>query len=80
MKKTGLSVKKADRKFTYFDLYQSSKVREYWIVDPGNRFVRIYSLQEDGSYDDGILYAEEGSVLTLDILNGLEISTREIFG
>ena len=62
-----------------FDLYQNSGVREYWIVDPGNKFVRVYQLQEDGLYDDGILYAEEGCRVISSVLEGFELPYNEIF-
>ena len=63
-----------------FDLFQNAKVREYWVVDPGNRFVRVYRLKEDGLYDDGILHMEEGNVITSSVLDGLKINLKEVFG
>ena len=62
-----------------FDLSQNSGVREYWIVDPGNKFVRVYQLKEDGLYDDGILYAEESCVVISSVLEGFELPYNEIF-
>lgn len=41
-----------------FNLYQKYGVNEYWIVDPGNQTVHVYTL-EDGSYQDRRLYTEE---------------------
>jgi Uma2 family endonuclease len=49
-----------------FELYQSSGVREYWIVDPGNRYVRVYTRGTEGKFGEGILYqtdAEAKSVI-----------------
>lgn len=36
-------------KLLKFNLYQRAGVREYWIVDPGDRMVSVFSL-EDGGY------------------------------
>ena len=33
-----------------FNLYQSAGVREYWIVDPDERVVEVYRLEESESY------------------------------
>jgi Uma2 family endonuclease len=41
-----------------FNLYQKYGVQEYWIVDPGNRTVHVYSLH-DGSYQVRHLYTEQ---------------------
>ena len=35
--------------------------REEKIVDPGNRLVRVYRLQENEKYDSGTLYEREGT-------------------
>ncbi len=32
------------------NLYEKYKVREYWIVDPHNQYVSIYTLDEQGNY------------------------------
>ena len=44
-----------------FNLYQKYGVQEYWIVDPGNRTVHVYALQ-DGVYQVRNLYSEQDSV------------------
>ena len=61
-----------------FDLFESSKVREYWIVDHGNRFVRVYRLKDDGRYNEGTLYEDDCSI-TSTVLEGLEITLKDIF-
>ena len=36
-------------RFTKFNLYQRARVREYWIIDPADRSVQVFVL-EDGRY------------------------------
>jgi Uma2 family endonuclease len=38
-----------------FQLYEKHGVREYWVVDPGNRSILVYHLAPDGRYDSGEL-------------------------
>ncbi len=40
-----------------YNLYEKQGVREYWIVDPGNRFIQVSTLEND-SYADAGLYEE----------------------
>lgn len=44
-----------------FNLYQKYGVNEYWIVDPGNQTVHVYTL-EDGSYQTRHLYTEQETI------------------
>jgi len=37
------------------DLYQKSSVKEYWIIDPGNKSIEVYVLQ-DGAYRLDAIY------------------------
>ena len=45
-----------------FDLYEESGVKEYWIVHPNYKAVNVFLLQEDGKYDEGIIYELKGKV------------------
>jgi Uma2 family endonuclease len=51
-------------------LYERHGVREYWIVDPGNRFVHVYLLGQDGSYPEepGLFLAPAGLVIDLGLV------------
>ncbi|MDR0927844.1 MAG: Uma2 family endonuclease [Ignavibacteria bacterium] len=61
-----------------YNLYQSAGVKEYWIVEPKNKFVEVNVLQDDGKYGDPIIFVEEGDV-AVTTLPGLTISLSDIF-
>ena len=61
-----------------FDLYETSGVREYWIVDPNAKAVHIFLLQPDGKYDSGVVY-NCNQKAPVHIFEGLEIDLRELF-
>jgi hypothetical protein len=52
-------------------------VREYWVVDPFERWVYVFTPGIDGLYGDGILY-ESGSV-PVGIFGGELIALCDIF-
>jgi Uma2 family endonuclease len=60
-----------------FLAYESAGVGEYWAVMPGDG-VTIYHLSEDGKYDDGTVFVYD-AVVTSRVLEGLEISLKELF-
>jgi len=37
-----------------FDLYETSGVREYWVIDPGDQSLLIYRLAEGGRFSGGL--------------------------
>ncbi|WP_434752782.1 Uma2 family endonuclease [Paenibacillus amylolyticus] len=58
-----------------FNLYQNYGVNEYWIVDPGNQTVHVYTL-EDGRYQTRHLFSEKEtmqSVLYPDLSISLDV-------
>ena len=62
-----------------FDLYQRHRVREYWIVDPGNRYIHVYLLNEDGRYpEDPEVYLKD-AVVPCTVLEGLSIDLPRVF-
>ena len=65
-----------------FDVYERAGVREYWVVDPGNRSVVVYPLeppaQGPARYGSGRVYAEPGKVLSAAVL-GVEVDFAEAF-
>ena len=71
-----------------FQLYEKQGVKEYWIVDPGNKYIRVFHLQiagkESGNYDEGTLippadWREENSIAESAVLDGFKIDTKELF-
>lgn len=70
------STRKRDRK-DKSRLYYSHGVKEYWLVEPDDRFVEVFipgvkDWQRAGIFDDG-------EVLTSPLLPGLQIKLEEIF-
>jgi Uma2 family endonuclease len=63
-----------------FNLYESSGVKEYWVVEP-RVDVTVYILQENGKYDNGTVYGEyeKDAQIPVRTLNGLNISLKELF-
>jgi Uma2 family endonuclease len=60
-----------------FNLYQKYGVNEYWIVDPGNQTVHVYTLEE-GSYQNRHLYTEQETIQSV-LYPELEIPLRNLF-
>lgn len=64
-----------------FALYERSGVREYWVVDPGNRSIEVWRLGTGGSYDSGELREKwrDWSPIASRVLEGLSIDPEELF-
>ncbi len=60
------------------EIYQFSKVIEYWLVDPISQFVIIYTLNEKGKYIGSVPFTDE-DILTSNVLKGLKINLSEVF-
>lgn len=60
-----------------FRLYEEAGVREYWIVEPGDKFVLIYVLRGDEFI--GLRPCTENVPLTSTILPGLTIDLVTVF-
>ncbi|MCS6796853.1 MAG: Uma2 family endonuclease, partial [Raineya sp.] len=59
------------------DLYEKFGVQEYWIVEPANRVIEIFTLQ-DGKYVLHQFAAEQGKVQSK-LLQGFEVDLQMIF-
>lgn len=66
-----------DEHRTKFALYAEIGVREYWIVDPDERNVEVFSLQEDRYALIGRFGPNE--TLRSDLLPGFEVAVGDLF-
>ncbi|MDA3941322.1 MAG: Uma2 family endonuclease [Spirochaetia bacterium] len=71
-----------------FYLYERVGVKEYWIVDPGNKYIRVFHLisegDNSGKYDDGTLippadWREKNTKAESDVLKGFFVDIKELF-
>ena len=64
-------------KFTKFNLYQRAGVREYWIVDPADKSVQVFVL-EDGRYTAKD-FGASGDRLRVNILEDCVVDLSQVF-
>lgn len=64
-------------RFTKFSLYQRAGVREYWIVDPANKSVQSFIL-EDGHYAVKE-FGTAGDKMNVNVLEDCVIDLSEVF-
>ena len=61
------------------DLYKQCGVREYWIIDPQNEQILVYSL-ENNDITDSKAYRKGADMYVLsDYFNGLQVSLDDLF-
>ena len=70
------STKRHDR-FTKFNLYQRAGVREYWIVDPDDKTVQVFVL-EDGHYAAKD-FGAAGDTVRVNVLKDCTIDLSQVF-
>lgn len=67
----------------YYDLrkkfraYEKYGVKEYWIVDPGEKSIEVYA-QEDGKFKLAARVEQQGEIDSL-LLSGFSVSLEKIF-
>jgi Uma2 family endonuclease len=59
-------------------LYERHGVREYWVVDPGNRYVHVYLRGEDGRYADPAVFVGAATIVST-VCPGFEVRLMELF-
>jgi Uma2 family endonuclease len=59
-------------------LYERHGMHEYWLIDPGNQYVHVYRLGEDGRYPDPVVYVDKALVPS-GVLPGLVIDLGDLF-
>ena len=72
-----------------FQLYEKHGVKEYWIVDPGNKYIQVFHLLTEGTntgkYDDGTLVppanwrADKNTIAESVVLKGFTVDVKELF-
>ena len=72
-----------------FQLYEKHGVKEYWIVDPGNKFIQVFHLQSEGKdsgkYDEGVLVPpanwreDKNTVAESLVLKDFKVDVKELF-
>jgi Uma2 family endonuclease len=63
---------------TKFELYEEVQVPEYWIVNPHEKFVTVYTLA-DGKYVGSMPYINEDEVIVSKHLPALKLNVGAIF-
>jgi len=59
-------------------LYERQGVKEYWVIDPGNRYVHVYLLGGNGRYPKPVLHVGAAAVKSA-VCAGFEIGLEELF-
>ncbi len=64
-----------------FRLYERHGVREYWVVDPGNKFVQVFRPGPDGLYGEGELrdMVYDASSIKSRVLEGFSVDPAALF-
>lgn len=62
---------------TKFNLYQESGVKEYWIVEPAEKIVLVYTLK-DGEYV-GLKPFSEGEIIKSILFPEMKINVEDVF-
>lgn len=61
-------------------LYEKHGVKEFWIIDPGNEYIHIYLLDDEGKYpEDPIVRVRRDKTVESTVLPGLVVDLDEMF-
>ncbi len=72
-----------------FQLYEKHGVKEYWVVDPGNKYIQVFHLQSEGKdsgkYDTGTLVPpanwreDKNTIAESVVLEGFIVNVKDLF-
>ncbi|WP_341667734.1 Uma2 family endonuclease [Virgibacillus halodenitrificans] len=65
-------------KLEKFHKYEQSGVKEYWIVEPQEKLVNVFHLQENNQFGRPEVYSEENRVHVA-VLEGLVVNLEMVF-
>jgi Uma2 family endonuclease len=71
------STGKNDR-FIKFNKYEKAGVKAYWVVEPDQKLVSVFTLQPNGRYGRPDMYTEEDKI-KVSIFSDLEINLNTVF-
>ena len=60
-----------------FRLFERSGVYEYWVIDPGNKYIRVFKLQQSGEYDPGEVF-EAGDTASSSHFTDLQVNVNAL--
>lgn len=60
-------------------LYEKHGVKEFWIIDPGNKYIHIYLLNEDKKYPEDPIILDRTGIAQSSVLTGLTVDVEELF-
>jgi len=72
------STGKKDR-FIKFNMYENAGIKVYWLVEPDQKLVSIFTLQYNGRYGRPEMYSDEDKI-KVSIFPDLEIDLSGVFG
>ena len=62
-----------------FEIYQSTGVREYWIIDPEKKNVKVYILDENSGKFQLTNDINDSGMIPISVLNGVVVDVQEVF-
>jgi len=62
-----------------FELYQHHAVREYWIVEPGSKYVQVYILSKNGRYPEDPEVYMWTDTAPCTVIEGLSVDLGKVF-
>lgn len=64
-----------------FRLFERHGVREYWVVDPGNKAIQVWRIKVQGGFDEGELRdgIHDDSPVESRVLPGFAVDPKELF-
>ncbi len=61
-----------------YEIYEENGVKEYWLVEPAEKAIFVYVLNEKGKYI-GLQPASQGDMIKSSVMQGFEASVTAIF-